>query len=79
MVVRFAFAAGAKKYLMSGSFQTKPELVESVKERYEINDEEQFSFFTGTRGENRKVIIEISNKQQTRMRSASGMKHKTST
>ncbi len=59
------FSIGCKKFMMSGSFFMKPDLVSNVRNNYDIKEEEQFTVFTGTRGENRKIIIEINNGKQT--------------
>ncbi len=64
-IVSVAYATGLKKFLMSGSFLVKPELVSAVKDTYGISDEDRFTIFTGTRGENRKLIIEINNGNKT--------------
>lgn len=63
--VKATFSLGCKKFFMSGSFLMKPDLVSHVKHIYGIEEEEQFTLFTGTRGENRKLIIEINNGEQT--------------
>ena len=64
-IARTAFSLGCKKYLMSGSFLMKPDLITNVKTKYGIKENEQFTLFTGTRGENRKIILEINDGDHT--------------
>lgn len=64
-IARLAFSSGGKKYLMSGSFLMKPDLITNVRTKYGIKESEQFTLFTGTRGENRKIILEINNGDHT--------------
>ena len=59
------FSTGLKRLMMSGSFLVKPNLITYVKAKYGIKENEQFTLFTGTRGANRKLIIEINNGTQT--------------
>ncbi|CAN5576884.1 hypothetical protein BH11BAC2_BH11BAC2_08960 [soil metagenome] len=58
-VSELAWTFGQAKRLASGMILLQQNLLESVKERYQIVEKEEISFFMGTRGETRKVVMEI--------------------
>ncbi len=58
-ITRMAWRTGTQQLLASGSFRVQQILVESVKKKYGIQEGETPSFFTGTRGATRKMVIEL--------------------
>ncbi len=64
-LTQFAWTMGQGKLLSSGTIQLQLKLYEDVKKRYGIEESEEVSFFTGTRGENRKVVMEIHRESHT--------------
>ena len=60
-VSRLLFRAGLGKWLGTSAFYVEQNLEKDVKRLYRIHDDEQYVVFTGTRGNNRKVVLAISN------------------
>lgn len=58
-LTQLAWTIGQGKLLVSGKIRLQQKLFQNVKQHYGIHPEEEISFFTGTRGENRKVVMEI--------------------
>jgi Phosphotransferase enzyme family len=59
------FTAGKSNWLASGSFYVEKKIVESIENRYGILPGEKYSFFTGTRGNTRKVVLAVGEKKIT--------------
>ena len=64
-LTRIAWKLGQHHRLASGTFRVQQKLYESVQMRYGITFREAASFFTGTRGATRKLVIELHNEEQT--------------
>lgn len=64
-VSRVATQFGHARLLASGTILLQQNLFNQVKKDNDITPEEEMSFFTGTRGATRKVVVEIHNKQNT--------------
>ena len=59
-VSKALFALGLGEWLGTSSFYVEHNLEKEVKRIYNISDKEQYSIFTGTRGNNRKVVMAVS-------------------
>jgi hypothetical protein len=64
-VSKVAGQLGQSRLLASGIIRMQQNLLDQVKTVNDITPEEDISFFTGTRGATRKVVMEIHNKQST--------------
>lgn len=64
-LTRIAWKLGQHHRLASGTFRVQQKLYESVQMRYGITFREAASFFTGTRGATRKLVIELHNEEHT--------------
>ena len=60
-VSRLLFSIGLGEWLGTSAFYVEQNLEKDVKTIYRIHDDEQYVVFTGTRGNNRKVVLAISN------------------
>jgi len=58
-VTHFVWNIGMGKQLTSGSFIMQQILVDRVKTKYGISEIESYSFFTGTRGATRKLVMKV--------------------
>lgn len=58
-VSRIAWKLGQGNLLASGQFEMQQLLVDEVKAKYGILENEKCSFFTGTRGATRKVVVDV--------------------
>ncbi|MBL7922906.1 MAG: phosphotransferase [Bacteroidia bacterium] len=58
-LTRLAWKLGQGSFLFSGSFLVQQKLFETVQERYGMDDAESCSFFTGTRGATRKIVLHV--------------------
>ncbi|MBK7967153.1 MAG: phosphotransferase [Bacteroidetes bacterium] len=58
-VSRLAWKLGQSNLLASGQFEMQQLLVDEVKAKYGILTNEKCSFFTGTRGATRKVVVDV--------------------
>jgi Phosphotransferase enzyme family len=58
-VSRIAWKLGQGNLLASGQFEMQQLLVDEVKAKYGILENENCSFFTGTRGATRKVVVDV--------------------
>lgn len=58
-ITRLAWRTGCAKLLASGTFRVQQILFETVQKYYGIRADEVTSFFTGTRGITRKMVMEI--------------------
>jgi hypothetical protein len=64
-VSRIAWKFGQSDLLASGKFKMQQLLVDNVKTRYGILESENCSFFTGTRGATRKVVVDVQGEDGT--------------
>ena len=55
----FLFSMGLGKWLGTSSFYVDQDLEKEIKSLYHIKEDEQYAVFTGTRGNNRKVVIAV--------------------
>lgn len=65
VITRMASHFGQGKRLASGIIRVQQKLLNQVKHKCNVNKTEDFSIFTGTRGETRKVVLEIHQGNQT--------------
>jgi Phosphotransferase enzyme family len=65
LVSRVANQLGQSRLLASGIIKMQQNLLDQVKTVNDIAPEEDISFFSGTRGATRKVVMEIHNKQSS--------------
>ena len=64
-LTQLAWNVGQGKLLISGKMLLQQKMFENVKQHYGIAAEEEISLFTGTRGENRKIVMEIHQDSKT--------------
>lgn len=64
-LTRIAWKLGQGKRLASGTFRVQQKLYESVQQRFSIAPGEAPSFFTGTRGATRKLVVELHDENGT--------------
>lgn len=61
-ITRIAWSVGKESLLASGTISLQQNLLDQVKKSCGVSPEEEVSFFTGTRGDSRKVVMEIHRK-----------------
>ena len=65
VITRMAWHLGQGKRLASGIIRVQQKLLNQVKQHCNVTNSEDISIFTGTRGETRKVVLEIHQGNQT--------------
>jgi hypothetical protein len=64
-ITRLVWKAGYSRLLASGTFRVQQLLFETVQKSYGIDADEVVSFFTGTRGITRKMVMEVHKNHQS--------------
>lgn len=62
-ITAFLFKTGAGTIMSNGRLSVEQNLLTQVKERYNISEKEKFALFTGTRGNNRKIVLAVYDKK----------------